>query len=76
MSEFSEELRVVSGSPTAEELATIIAMLEASHAEEGSSAIGYERSLKSSWSRNVSQMRQPLTPGSGQWRGAYRQGLS
>ena len=76
MSEFSEELRVVSGSPTPEELATSIAMLEAAHAEQEASATGYERPLKSSWSRNVSQLRQPITPGPGQWCGAYRQGLS
>jgi len=76
MSEFSEQIRVVSGSPTAEELATVIAMLEAAHAEEEATATGYERPLKSTWSRNVAQLRHPITPGPGQWRGAYRQGLN
>jgi hypothetical protein len=76
MSEFSEELRVVSGSPTPAELATVIAMLEAAHAEEEATATGYERPLKSSWSQNAAQLRQPIIPGPGQWRGAYRQGLN
>ena len=76
MTEFSESIQVVSGSPTAEELATVIATLEAAHAEEAESATGYERPLKSSWSRNVAQLRHPLTPGPGQWRGAYRSGLN
>ncbi len=76
MSEFSDEIKVVSGSPTSEELATIIAMLEDARAEEEASATGFERPLKSSWSRNVAQLRHPLTPGPGQWRGAYRQGLN
>ena len=76
MTEFSESIQVVSGAPTAEELATVIAVLEAAHAEEAETAPGYERALKSTWSRNVAQLRHPLTPGPGQWRGAYRSGLN
>lgn len=69
-------LQVVSGAPTPEELATVIAVLEAFHAEEAAAATGYERPLKSSWSRNVAQLRHPVIPGPGQWRGAYRSGLN
>lgn len=76
MTEFSESIRVVAGSPSAEELATVIAVLEAAHAEEEANASGYERPLKSSWSRNVAQLRHPIVPGPGQWRGAYRNGLN
>ena len=76
MTEFSESLQVVSGAPTPEELATVIAVLEAAHAEEAASSSGYERPLKSSWSRNASQLRNSITPGPGQWRGAYRSGLN
>ena len=76
MTEFSESIQVVSGAPTPEELATVIAVLEAAHAEEEATAIGYERPLKSSWSRNVAQLRHPIVPGPGQWRGAYRSGLN
>lgn len=76
MTEFSESIQVVSGAPTPEELATVIAVLEAAHAEEAQNTSGYERPLKSSWSRNVAQLRQPVVPGPGQWRGAYRSGLN
>jgi hypothetical protein len=76
MTEFSEALQVVSGAPTPEELATVIAVLEAAHAEEAANTQGYERPLKSTWSRNVAQMRHPIVPGPGQWRGAYRSGLN
>ncbi|MEY4971979.1 MAG: hypothetical protein RLZZ404_905 [Actinomycetota bacterium] len=76
MTEFSESIRVVSGAPSPEELATVIAVLEAAHAEEEATATGYERPLKSSWSRNVAQLRHPIVPGPGQWRGAYRSGLN
>ena len=76
MTEFSESIQVVSGDPTPEELATVIAVLEAAHAEEAQSTKGFERPLKSSWSRNVAQLRHPIVPGPGQWRGAYRSGLN
>lgn len=76
MDDLQAALQVVSGAPTAEELATVIAVLEAVHAEEAASATGYERPLKSTWSRNVAQMRHPVIPGPGQWRGAYRSGLN
>jgi hypothetical protein len=76
MTEFSESIQVVSGAPTPEELATVIAVLEAAHAEEEANTPGYERPLKSTWSRNVAQMRHPMVPGPGQWRGAYRSGLN
>lgn len=76
MTEFSESIQVVAGAPTPEELATVIAVLEAAHAEEAANAPGYERPLKSTWSRNVAQMRHPIVPGPGQWRGAYRSGLN
>ena len=76
MKDIQESLQVVAGSPTPEELATVIAVLEATHAEEEVTAPGYERRLKSSWSRNVAQLRHPIVPGAGQWRGAYRSGLN
>ena len=76
MKDIQESLQVVAGSPTPEELATVIAVLEAAHAEEEVTAPGSERRLKSSWSRNVAQLRHPIVPGAGQWRGAYRSGLN
>ncbi|MFM6971288.1 MAG: acyl-CoA carboxylase subunit epsilon [Rhodoluna sp.] len=71
-----ELMQVVRGEPTPEELAAVIAVLDAAHAEEVANAKGFERALKSTWSRNASQMRTDLVPGPGQWRGAYRSGLN
>ena len=76
MTEFSDSIQVVSGAPTPEELATVIAVLEAAHAEEAANTQGYERPLTSTWSRNETQLRHPIAPGPGQWRGAYRSGLN
>ena len=71
-----DSLQVVRGAPTAEELATVIAVLAAAHAEEEVTATGFERKLKSSWSRNEAVLRPTIVPGPGQWRGAYRSGLN
>lgn len=75
-SELQDLMQVVRGAPTAEELATIIAVLEAARAEEEASIDGYERPLKSTWSRNSATLRHGIVPGAGQWRGAYRNGLN
>ncbi len=74
--ELQDNLRVVRGAPTAEELATVIAVLEAMHAEESATGGGFERKLKSTWARNQAQLRHGIVPGAGQWRGAYRNGLN
>ena len=71
-----ELLQVVRGAPTAEELATLIAVLESARAEELAEAKGYERPLRSSWSRNAAMLRGDIAPGPGQWRAAYRRGLN
>jgi Acyl-CoA carboxylase epsilon subunit len=71
-----DSLRVVRGTPNPDELATVIAVLAAVHAEEEASATGFERPLRSSWSRNSAVMRPAILPGPGQWRGAYRSGLN
>ncbi|CAB4628923.1 unannotated protein [freshwater metagenome] len=68
-------IQVVGGSPTAEELATVIALLQATHDQENESASDLEMQHSSSWSRNRSQLRDPITPGLGQWQAAYRRGL-
>lgn len=67
-----EALQVVRGNPSHEELATVIAVLDAVHAEELLDGHGYERPLKSTWARNSAQLRQQITPGPGQWRAVYR----
>lgn len=70
--ELQELLRVVRGTPDADELAAVIAVLDAMHAEEEASAKGYERPLKSTWARNAAQLRGDVVPGAGQWRASLR----
>lgn len=73
---FRESLQVVGGSPTPEELAAVIAVLEAAKAEEEANAVGFERPLKSNWFRNSSMLRSQIIPGAGQWRAYSRRGLN
>lgn len=66
--ELQELLKVVRGNPTAEELATVIAVLGAATAEAEAQSGGRERRLASTWSRNASMLRSEIVPGPGQWR--------
>lgn len=69
--------QVVSGNPTAEELAVVVAVLQAAAAESNSKAeaAGKLRKTTSTWSRNQAMLRSPLVIGPGQWRGSVRDGL-
>jgi hypothetical protein len=71
----SETIKVLAGSPTPEELAAVVAILEAAHAEQVTEGKKKIKKPASSWSRNTSMFRHDLTPGSGQWRAQYRPGL-
>lgn len=70
--ELQDLLKVVRGNPTAEELATVIAVLGAASAEAGAQSGGRERRLTSTWSRNASMLRSEIVPGPGQWRFSTR----
>ena len=70
-----QAIKVVSGNPTPEELAAVIAILEAAHAEQVTSAKRQVRKPASSWNRNATNLRGALLPGYGQWRAQYRPGL-
>jgi hypothetical protein len=72
---FQEELKVVRGNPTAEELAAVIAIVEAATAEE-SSTRGAIRQPKSTWNRNSVNLRGGINPGFGQWTASFRDGLN
>ena len=72
----SEELKLVRGNPTAEELAAVIAIVEAAAAEENSGARGAIRKPKSTWNRNSVNLRGGINPGFGQWTASYRDGLN
>lgn len=68
-------LRVVAGNPTPEELAVVVALLQAAQASAASAAS--ERSTpKSTWSRNAAVLRGSVVPGHNQWQASYRRGLN
>ncbi len=75
MNEQEDELRLVRGNPTPEELAAVIAVVQAAVAEEKSKAGGI-RQPKSTWNRNTVNLRGSITPGFGQWSASYRDGLN
>jgi hypothetical protein len=68
-------LKVISGNPSPEELAVVVAILEAAHAQQVSEGKKQVKKPSSSWNRNTSIFRNDLTPGFGQWRAQYRPGL-
>ena len=70
-SEFSESIEVVSGNPTPEELAAVVAvLLEASKQQATTNA-----SQRSTWAKNDSILRSGIVVGNGQWGSQYKQGL-
>ncbi len=70
----AQTIKVVAGSPTAAELAAVIAILEARHAEV-TSAKKQVKKPASSWNRNVGNLRSDLSPGFGQWQAQFRPGM-
>jgi hypothetical protein len=70
-SEFAEAIEVVSGDPTPEELAAVVAvLLEASKHQSTTKA-----SQRSTWAKNDSILRSGIVVGNGQWGSQYKQGL-
>ncbi len=70
-SEFAESIEVVSGDPTPEELAAVVAVLiEASKQQSTTKA-----SQRSTWAKNISILRTGIAVGNGQWGSQYKQGL-
>ena len=66
---------VVRGNPSADELAIVVAVLQA--ASQKASADGSQsESRRPSWARNATQLRSAVTPGQGQWQAAFRRGLA
>lgn len=68
-------LKVIAGNPSPEELAAVVAILEAAHAEQITEGKKKAKKATSSWNRNTSIFRHDLSPGFGQWRAQYRPGL-
>lgn len=70
-----QAIKVVSGNPSPAELAAVIAILEAAHAEQVVTNKRVVKKPSSSWNRNTSQLRGSLLPGFGQWQAQFRPGL-
>jgi hypothetical protein len=68
-------LKVVAGNPTPEELAVVVALLQA--AQASAAAAASEVSVPAStWRRNASVLRGAIVPGHNQWQASYRRGLN
>jgi len=68
-------LRVEAGQPTAEELAIVVALLQAAQATAASNAANLSAQPKSTWNRNAAVLRSAITPGRNQWQSSFRRGL-
>lgn len=63
------DVRVLSGSPTEEEIAAVTAVLAVAVAEEQAQEELEEHRLASAWARSQRALRGPHHPGPGRWRG-------
>jgi len=70
-SEFADSIEVVSGNPTPEELAAVVAVLLDASKPQSTSKL----SQRSTWARNDSILRTGIVVGNGQWGSQYKQGL-
>ncbi|MFM6980957.1 MAG: acyl-CoA carboxylase epsilon subunit [Micrococcales bacterium] len=71
------DFEIVSGNPSAEELAVVVAVVKAAAATSQQTVKlgGLLRKTTSSWSMNEGMLRHLITPGPGQWRASVRSGL-
>ena len=74
-SELQDVLRVVRGNPTDAELATVIAVLNATIAELEAAKARAPKRFRSTWGRNSATLRGGVVPGFGQWSASGRPGL-
>ncbi len=70
-----ETIKVIAGNPSPEELAAVIAILEAAHSEQVVQGKKQSKKPASTWNRNTGMFRNDLMPGFAQWRAQYRPGL-
>jgi hypothetical protein len=73
--ELQDVLRVVRGNPTDAELATVIAVLNATIAEVEAAKARAPKRFRSTWGRNSATLRGGVVPGFGQWSASGRPGL-
>jgi hypothetical protein len=74
-SELQSVLEVVRGNPTDAELATVIAVLNATIAEVEAAKARAPKKFRSTWGRNSAVLRGGVVPGFGQWSASSRPGL-
>ena len=70
-SEFAEAIEVVSGNPTPEELAAVVAVLLEASKQQATAKLPQ----RSTWARNEASLRAGIVVGNGQWGSQYKQGL-
>ena len=70
-SEFADAIEVVSGDPTPEELAAVVAVL----LEASKQQLTAKSTQRSTWAKNDSILRTGIVVGNGQWGSQYKQGL-
>ena len=70
-SEFAESIEVVSGDPTPDELAAVVAVLVEASKQQATS----KETQRSTWAKNDSILRAGIVVGNGQWGSKYKQGL-
>jgi Acyl-CoA carboxylase epsilon subunit len=70
-SEFAESIEVVSGDPTPNELAAVVAVLLEASKQQSASKLPQ----RSTWARNEAILRAGIVVGNGQWGSQYKQGL-
>jgi hypothetical protein len=70
-SEFAESIEVVSGDPTPDELAAVVAVLLEASKQQATTKLAQ----RSTWARNDSILRTGIVVGKGQWGSQYKQGL-
>lgn len=70
-SEFAESIQVVSGDPTPQELAAVVAVLLEASKQQANTKLAQ----RSTWARNEASLRAGIVVGNGQWGSQYKQGL-
>lgn len=70
-SEFAASIEVVSGDPTPEELAAVVAVLVEASKQQATA----KQPQRSTWARNQASLRAGIVVGNGQWGSKYKQGL-
>lgn len=68
---FAESIEVVSGDPTPEELAAVVAVLLEASKQQSTTKL----SQRSTWTKNQSMLRTGIVVGQGQWGSKFKQGL-